>query len=178
MKDTIQISKLYPILSKIANGLSLHNLETDTLLIEISDLFPGAEITNLLRDKVNLLKVISYSPEAFYKDPLFMTYSTTVMNNEEADFDFLIPPNSLELAYAIVEMAKTLHIPISESPIFSDECRAFIRRILIEDGFSVPVHPFDIVGGLELEPGQTAEDTQNKLKAIVSYIEHMSMEVI
>lgn len=143
--------------------------EVDTLLLE-----SGISISDISREKLNLLKVIYSDESLFYSNFLFFLHAVEVLNNNLTDFDHLPAPTSLEVAFAIVDMANILKVPLDESPVFSEEVRLTVHTILTNEGYSFPVGPFSIVGTPSLTPGQTKEDTADKLKAINKYVSSIS----
>jgi hypothetical protein len=146
--------------------------EVETLLIETGLLF-----SDLLYDKLALLRVIEHRPTTFFDDVLFMVQATNVINNISADFEFLPHITSLEVAFAIMEMAEILGVPTHTLPEFDTGTTAYIRQILIDEGYSEVLSPFDIVGLGALPKGQTIQDTKDKEKAIREYVDYMYNQI-
>ena len=142
--------------------------ETETLLLSL-----GLLETPLLRDKLGLLKVVCTRIEAFYDNALLFLHAVPVMNNTTSDFDHVPHLNSLEMAFAITDMAALLGVKVEDSPLFTVDTRKIVKYVLMEEGYSEAVYPFNIVGIPGLSPGQTKEDTSNKEKAIVDYVHSM-----
>lgn len=162
------ISHIKASLDRIFGKGSWEDLEIETISITL-----GVELDGLTRDKINVLQILVKQPELFFEDATFMLYATDVINNIEADFEYVPAPTSLELAYAIVQVRKIL---AEDSVYISIEDTTFPKTIaymLRQEGYSVPVSPFDFVPQNMLEEGQTAEDTANKAKAIKRYIKEM-----
>jgi hypothetical protein len=144
------------------------DLELETISLTL-----GVVLDTLTRDKISVLQILEGQPDIFFEDASFTLYATDVINNIEADFDFVPTPTSLELAFAITEIRKILvqddiYIPIEDTGIV--ETAAYILR---QEGFSEPIFPFDFIPPNKLEKGNTPEDTNNKKKAIRLYIKEM-----
>jgi len=132
----------------------------------------GIPLNELLRDKIAILQALSIDPTLLLGNVLFFLHAVGVMNNKVADMDFLPMPTSLELAYGLVE-ARALLGDTYVAPSLGTELGEAIKYLLIEDGFSVPLPPFDFLPKEVFSEGQTAEDTKAKEVAIRSYIKHM-----
>lgn len=145
------------------------DFEVDTLLLE-----SHISISDISREKLNLLKVLHSDKSLFYSNSLFFLHAVEVLNNNVTDFNYVPSPTSLEVAFAIVDMARILEVALNESPPFSEEVRNTIHHILSQEGYSLPIGPFSIVGINSLTSGQTLEDTSNKLKAITQYVSSIS----
>lgn len=152
----------------ITAGENWQEYEVETLILSL-----GILETPLLRDKINLLRVLKIKPELFYSEALFFMHAVPVMNNISSDFDHVPHLTSLEIAFSIKDMSVLLSIKEEDSPTFGNEVREVIRYVLTEEGFSEAVYPFNIVGITGLVAGQTKEDTQNKQKAITQYVQSM-----
>ena len=144
------------------------NWELETISLELNMVFE-----ELLRDKICVLQAIGKEPDLFYGDAAFFLYATEVISNKVADFEKLPVPTSLELAYSIEE-SKSLRIPFNNLKDKDDDIVDVISYILREEGYSVPVYPFDFIPKDRLEEGQTQIDTEAKKKAIELYIESMN----
>jgi hypothetical protein len=142
--------------------------ETETIILGLD-----LEFSDLLYDKISVLKVIEHKPIAFCEELMFMLHATTVINNISTDFEFIPQNNSLELAFAIIEIGATLNVPIHALPEFGIETTAYIRELLINEGYSDVFPPFDVVGLGALPKGQTIQDSRDKQKAITEYIAAM-----
>lgn len=164
----IPISVLKKTLDNKIGKDSWKNLETETLILELELPF-----SNLLFDKLSVLKVIEHNPVIFFDDVMFSIYSTSVMNNIVADFEFLPHITSLELAFAIIEMAAILGVELHHLPEFGTGTTAYIREMLINEGYSEVLPPFDVVGIGALPKGQTNKDIADKDTAIKIYIKTM-----
>ena len=142
--------------------------ETETLLLEL-----GWEFSQLLSDKIGVLRVVKSMPKLFYSDAMFFLHATSVMNNNEVNFENIPSVNSLEVAFAIVDMSRVLDVHLDNSPMFTSDVRTVVKHILIDDGYSEVPSPFNVVGITGLSIGQLSEDILNKAKAIVSYVTSM-----
>lgn len=165
MLDQLPVSSVKTYLSKILpEGWA--NFETETIFMEL-----GVPYNDLLADKINLLRVFEAEPTMFYEEPLFFLHACEVFNGNVTDFHTLPHVTSLEAALAIVDASRILQcVNVEQSPPFNFAVRTVIKEILIEDGYSEPVWPFDCVGITGLSQGQTDEDTANKERAIQEYI--------
>lgn len=161
----ILVSKLKKILDDSLGKGEWKDFEVETLILE-----SGIPYSDLLFDKVALLRVIEHYPTLFFEDVMFMAYAADVFNHSEADFDVMPHITSLEMALAINEMALLLSVPIHELPTFDVGTTMFIKHILTEEGYSKVLSPFDIVGITGLSEGQTEQDTADKEMAIKGYL--------
>lgn len=163
------ISKIDSVLDGIFGASSWHDWEPETILIEL-----GLSFDHLLLDKLNVLRIFHKDPLLVFHDPIYFLYASEVVNNHGADFDSVPHVTMLEAAWSIQEFTKltkkekvTLHkedlYPIAKTCAY----------ILVEDGASEPIPPFNFVDKEDLTPGQTEQDTENKKQAITSYITHM-----
>lgn len=158
------VSTLYKYInSKLEKGWE--NYEVETLLLELK--IPPSD---LLIDKLNLIKVIASNPELFYTDFLFFLHACEVFNGQVADFTTVPHVTSLEAAFAIVDMANLQGKKVEESEPYKLGVILTIKHILIEDGYSYPVWPFNSVGITGLSEGATTQDMTNKERAIKEYI--------
>lgn len=165
MIDQILVSSLSRYLDKIL-PVEWPHFETETILLEL-----GVEANDLLIDKINLIKVFRANDTLFYEDPMFFMYSCEIFNNNVADFDTLPHITSLEAALAIIDASRLLGLDtVEESHRFSEGVRMIVREILVDDGYSFPVWPFDSVGIADLSEGATKEDMANKSRAIREYV--------
>lgn len=160
--EEIKLSSLLGLLTK-KFGEGWADLDNETISIELDLL-----LTPLLTDKIEVLRVQTFLPETFYEDFLFFVHSVECINNTVADFEHLPIPTSLELAYAIHEMAKIF--PGS----FGEPMKNAITRMLKDEGYSVAPPPLDQACFPEkLEEGQEMEDRDAKADAIDQYIKYM-----
>jgi len=144
--------------------------ETETIVMEL-----GVPYSELLGDKINLLRVFKVVPTLFFEDPLFFLHAVDVINNNVADFDHVPSINSLELAYGLVEAAKIVGAEsVEASPSYQLGIRELVKHILKNDGYSEVCWPFDTVGVTGLGPSDFPEDMIMKRKAIKEYIDGIS----
>lgn len=168
MLEQLPVSSVKKYISKVLPE-NWEELETETILLEL-----GLPYTDLIADKINLIKVFKVQPSLFYEDPLFFLHASEVFNGNVTDFYTLPHITSLEAALAIVDAARLQDLDsVEASPKFEFGVRELIREILIDDGYSKPIWPFDIVGIVGLSQGATPEDMDNKNKAIKQYLEAM-----
>ena len=135
--------------------------------IETITLGLGVVLSDLLRDKIHVAQLMAQNPKLFTDDAMFFLHATDVMNGHTADFESAPLPTSLELAYSLMEAKRILPNYIAPQPgePIADICLYILR----EEGFSEPVAPFQFLPKEALEPGQTPEDTADKVKAINQY---------
>lgn len=165
MLEQLLVSGVERYLSKVLPE-GWENFETETILMEL-----GVPATDLLVDKINLIRVFKAEPTMFYEEPLFFLHACEVFNNQVTDFYTLPHITSLEAALAIVDAARLLGCSeVEQSPAFGEGVKLVVREILVEDGYSKPVWPFDSVGITDLSEGQTDADTAAKERAIKEYI--------
>jgi hypothetical protein len=161
----IPVSILKKALDNKLGAGSWKDYQVETLILEL-----GLPLTDLLFDQVSSLKVIENAPDIFFEDTMFFIYTTSVLNFEEADFDFLPSITSLEVAFALYEMSAILGCELHQLPIFGQGPSSFIKHVLTNEGYSSVLPPFDVVGIGQLVEGQTEQDTLDKKKAIEEYI--------
>lgn len=164
----IPISTIKKALDNKLGINSWKEYETETLLLEL-----GLPFSDLLYDKLSILKVIEHRPTLFFDDVVFLINATAGMNNEEVDFYYLPHLTSLELAFAITEMSKILGVELHTLPEFAPETTQYIRDVLMNEGYSEVLSPFDIVGLGALPKGQMIRDTIDKGNAIKEYTHAM-----
>lgn len=144
------------------------NLEVETILMQL-----GLEGSLLNRDSINVLKILTIRPELYFEDIIFFMYSSVVMNNEEVDFGTVSMPTSLEIALAVHQVADLLEVPLHSVPKFSQGVIEVVKYVLVNEGYSEVLPPFDVFGVTGLTEGQTAKDTLDKKKAIELYVSAM-----
>jgi len=139
--------------------------------IETFSLDLGVILSDLTRDKIQMLQVLVRKPHLVFEDSSFFMHVVQVMNNEPADFDSLPFPNTLELAFALKELSRIIHgyVPPDETTVIYNVC----LYMMMEEGYSEPVPLFEFVPKEALMAGQESEDTRNKQLAISQYIKHM-----
>jgi hypothetical protein len=163
------ISHIKASLDRIFGKGEWRDLEIETISITL-----GMVLDTLTRDKISVLQLIETQPELYFEDAAFTLYATDVINNIEADFEFVPAPTTLELAYALTEVRKVLTENGVYIPVESTGLVATAAYMLNQEGYSVPVAPFEFIPNEMLSEGQTTEDTENKKKAIKRYIKEMS----
>ena len=150
--------------------------EWETLEIETISITLGMMLDGLTQDKIHVLQILVTQPEMFFDDATFTLYATDVINNIEADFEYVPTPTSLELAFAITQVRKILADDGIYVPADSAGLIATAAYILNQEGYSQPLAPFDFIPATMLGGEQTEEDTANKAKAIRRYIKEMGGE--
>lgn len=163
--DAIRISILKLGLDKVLGQGNWGELEAETIFLALD-----LPYSDLMMDKVYLLKVLVTKPDLFYSDIGLTLYATEVINNNVADFSFVPHITSLELAFALSEVKAIL---TSEKSIVgpSEGFGKAVAYILREEGYSKPIPPFEFVPESLLVPGQLESDTADKAKAIQHYIQ-------
>lgn len=162
------ISHIKTSLDRLFGKGGWEDLEIETISITL-----GMVLDGITRDKIQVLQILVTQPELFFEDAAFTLYATDVINNIEADFEFVPAPTSLELAFAITQVRKILAEDSVYVPVETTGLVKTVSYILRQEGYSSPVSPFDFIPSDMLEEGQTTEDTANKAKAIKRYIKEM-----
>ena len=164
MNETLPISELKKVIdSKIKEDWK--DYEVESILMEL-----GVQHSELLVEKINLLKVLSHKPTLFYEDVLFFLHACEVMNNNVTDFESVPHITSLEAAFAIYDIARLNGVQVEECHSFDKGVKLTVKEILVNDGFSSVVWPFTCVGVTELSDTVYKDDMALKEKAIKDYI--------
>lgn len=144
-------------------GTEWIDYENETISIEL-----GLGLTPLLRDKIDMLRVLHSAPELFYGDFLFFVHAVEVANNNVADFEHMPMPSSLEIAWAIHSVAQ-----IVEGE-FDDSIKVAVTKMLKNEGFSEAPIPLAFASFEDqLVEGQDRQDILDKEEAVRTYIEKM-----
>lgn len=159
------ISEIKTSLDRLFGANAWLDFEVETISLEL-----GVALDDLAIEKLNVLKVLSQDSSLFWKDPLFFLYSSTVMNNEVADFNSIPSLSTLEIVFA-VDQVKKMGFEPSEEEV--SHFSIIINPLLIEEGFSVAPEQLSFCS-LKLSPGQSPEDTAAKSAAIKAYVMHMN----
>jgi len=139
------------------------DLEPETISLDME-----LALSPLLLDKINVLRILTLEPEMFYQDFLFFLHATDVFNNVEADFESFPMPNSLQIAWSVVE----IHNVVDGE--FDYEVKTGVTKILNEEGYSeAPPTLQEACFQDQLVAGQEVEDRAAKAEAVAKYIEHM-----
>jgi hypothetical protein len=143
------------------------NYEPETILVEL-EVFAS----DLLIDKISLLRILENAPLMAYQDPGLFLYAAEVISNQAADFEVIPHLMMLEAAYAVHSIDRVL-LANKITPVYPDALIKTCAYFLRNDGCSEPLAPFIFVPKDELVAGQTKEDTDNKKKAVALYLAHM-----
>lgn len=154
-------------LDRIFGGSEWINWEIETISYELK-----LTMDELTRDKIHVLQVIESNPESLFTNALLFLHSVEVINNKVADFEHFPMPNSLEIAYALHEI-KALRPDLESLKKPDSDITQIVTYVLRNEGYSVPVHPFEFIPASSLEKGQNPVDTEAKKKAIELYIKEM-----
>lgn len=174
--DTMPLPVLHTVLVQHF-GENWFKYEEETLSLELSTVF-----SNLLLQKIRLLKVLLMDADTAVPDdgdgnPLydprieadatFFIHACDIMNNQVVDPNVFSMPTSLEVAYAIYTLFK---LPIHFHP--SKMVELVSEQILKNDGFQVPVPPFEFVPESHFSQAGNAdaELASNQKQAIQAYI--------
>ena len=104
LDKTVRISDLQVILDKqFGKGLWL-DLEPETILLSLQ--CPEY----LVAEKIYVLQCLNKALNSVISLPEFLLWTTSVCNNEHAEFEILSLPTSLELAWALQEVRKVAGI--------------------------------------------------------------------
>lgn len=142
-----------------------HTLQLETISMEVGEVF-----SDLLKDKLAVLGLLLLDSRLFYEDVMFFLHAVHVINNSTSDFNVVPIPTSLEVAFAVASVHEL--VPGE----FSEAIKITAVHILTQEGYSEVLPPFDFIGVKkeDLVPGQTEQDTKNKIKAIALYLKDMS----
>ncbi len=155
-----------PTLLKVLNakyGDEWVDLENETISLDM-----GLGMTQILLDKIDVIRVLVLEPEMFYQDFLFFAHATDVFNNLAADFESFPMPNSLQIAWA----AHEIHNVVEGE--FDFEVKTAVTKILTEEGYSAAPGPLlEVCFPEDLVLGQEQEDREAKAEAVRQYIDHM-----
>lgn len=166
LTKNIRISDLQVLLDqKFGKGAWL-DWEPETILLELQT----GEY--LVMEKIYVLQALNKALNSVIALPEFLNWTTSICNNEPAEFETLSIPTCLELAW-MVEEVKRVGILTGQSFIPSQEVIDVLAYLLRLEGFSKPVYPFEFIPESRFEPGQTVEDIKMKQQAIQAYIKHM-----
>lgn len=113
--------------------------EPETILSEL----PKEDPWDNLMDLIQVLLLATNHPGLFFEDGLFFLYATDALAGNVPDFDYLPVPNSIEMVVSLMEM---FELTGKTGNDFTDGMKATIAEILRQDGYQMPVWPFqDIV---------------------------------
>jgi hypothetical protein len=166
MLDNIPLSNLQALLDTKFGKKAWIKWEPETILFELN------EASVLLMDKIYVLQCLNHNVNEVMSIPEFVLWTTSVTNNEQAQFETVNIPTSLELAW-MVEQVKVVALLSGQKFEPSQELGTIIGYLLKLEGYSEVVKPFEFVPTSILEAGQTKEDTSMKQTAIVQYLSHM-----
>lgn len=147
-------------------GSTWMDLEPETIMMDLD--FPDY----LVMEKLHVLNVLNRGLNESLKLADFLTWATSVCNNQYAEFEHLHMPTSLELAWLITE-ARRIGKLINQPFIPSEELIDTLTYLLVLDGFSEPIAPFNFIPKDKFTPGQTEDDSTFKAKGLAAYIAHM-----
>lgn len=156
------VSELKKIIDA-ANIESWESLDVITLVLEL-----GIEASQISLDKVSMLQVLQHNPGIFYNDVMFFIHAVAVCNNKAADFDYVFIPNSLEVGFAITDIAKIY------PGVIGDDVKVLLKKILTDEGYSRV--PACYGTNIDLAEGQLASDINDKEMAMKAYIHFMYKE--
>lgn len=145
--------------------------EPETILFEVAN--TKTDVSPLLKEKILVLQVLNENLNDIVSLPEFFIWLTEVTNNESANFEHVIPPSSLEMAWTLVELKK-IGIALGKAFTPSPELIDIVAYFLKEEGYSEPLYPFDFIPITKLVSGQTESDTINKKIAIGRYLDFMT----
>ena len=165
--DLVQLCNLYSSLERLFPGENWKELEPETVELHL-----GVEMSALLRDKIEVLKLLLYDARA-QTNPTFIIHACNVINNDIADFDIVPLPSSLHLAYYVCALAD-LHEAAGDAFVFvpTHALTEVCKYTLVNEGYSVAVPPFTFIDSAMPE-GQSPADTAAKISAITQYVEYM-----
>lgn len=147
--------------------------ELETITDDLMD-GSGLPLPDLLSEKIEILQTLWANPEFFYTNIIGFIAVCDVVNGVPHDFETLVLPNSLEMTGAIVEVKDVFHDWKITEPQFSEAMKEGIAKLLIEDGFSQPVAPFEFVPESLFDKTPSKIDMDAKSKAIQIYMTHLA----
>lgn len=146
-------------------GKDWTSLETETLSLDTGAAFDPHTV-----EKIQILKAVKHNPLEFLENADYFLRFVEVANGHLLEPEFVHMPNSLELAWALVEL-KGL-IDITDPTVLAHVC----HYVLQDEGYGKAVPPFNFIKE-PLTTEQTEEETANKAKAIRLYIRAMEESV-
>lgn len=164
-KET-RISELQVLLDQRFGKGAWLDWEPETILLEFQT------DDYLVMEKIFVLQALNKALNSVLSLPEFLNWTTSVCNNEPAEFETLSIHTCLELAWMIEEV-KRVGMITGQAFTPSPEIIDILAYLLRLEGFSKPVYPFEFIPEARFEPGQTLEDTKMKEQAIRAYIRHM-----
>lgn len=166
--ELVSLATLYTSLARVFKSKPWVSFEPETISMHL-----GVRLDDLTFDKIEVLRTLLVSPDV-QDNFSFILYATEVVNNNVADFDRLPAVTSLDLAYYIASLQD---LAVASKGAFTFKATTALTEItkytLTEEGYSVAVAPFTFLPEDSLATGQTAQDTADKSKALLDYVEHM-----
>lgn len=167
VNSEISLSNLVLLLNQKFGKNGWINFEPETLMLELGN--PDL----IILEKIHVVQILAKDGvmESLRK-PEFVLQACLVANNEPAEFEEIILPNSLQLAWAVKQF-QWIATLTGEHVSWPSEFSDFVFYVLNLEGFSKAVDPFLFVGSDRFTPGQTEEDTLKKARGIVTYLTYM-----
>lgn len=166
MLDNISLGNLQALLDSKFGKKSWIKWEPETILFELQ------AFDNILIDKIYVLQCLNHNVNEVMSIPEFVLWATSAANNEQAQFETVNIPTSLELAW-MLEQVKLVALLSGQKFEPSQELGLIIGYLLKLEGYSKTFEPFEFVPSSMLEAGQTDEDTAMKKTAVIEYMKHM-----
>ena len=167
LTKNIKLSDLQVLLDKTFGKYTWTHWEPETVMLEF-------QCTDyMVAEKIYILQALNQALNSVISLPEFLLWTTSLTNNEPAEFETLNMPSCLELAWCLEEVKKVGKLIGAEFKA-TPELIDVISYLLRLEGFSTPIYPFDFIPENKLSPGQTDQDTLMKGKAISTYIKHMN----
>lgn len=169
LTKNIKLSDLQTFLDKTYTNKVWPELQPETIVV---DQLCNEDCAPLVIEKIYALQCLNMGFDNVLALPEFVMWTTSVANNEPADFESINIPTCLELAWFIEELKKIatlINHPFEPSPEFQEIIYYFLHM----EGFSTPIAPFTFIDTSKFHPGQTEEDIKMKESAIKTYIKHM-----
>lgn len=142
-------------------GQDWTSLETETLSLDTGAAFDPHTV-----EKIQMIKAVKGNPLEFLEHADYFLRFVEVANGHLLEPEFVHMPNSLELAWALVEL-KGL-IEVADASVLAVVC----HYVLQDEGYAKAVPPFDFVTQ-PLTTEQSEAETADKAKAIRLYIRAM-----
>lgn len=157
----------------VEHGRAWIKWEPETLLLSLQDEHnPDEPVDSLLKEKVIVLQILNENINELASLPQFFIWTVSVTNNQHADFEHIMLPTSLELAWCVTELKRIAELS-GQAWNPSDDLKTVVSYFLNEEGYSVAPPPFEFVPPANLHPGQLDTDIEKKRIACIGYVRHM-----
>lgn len=145
-------------------------LEDETLAFETNTLF-----SELLLEKVRLLRVLKQHPEILEEDVNFLLIAVEIINNQPVGDGHTSTPTSLELAYGLTILKQLFGYDYETSY----DARKVCEYLLKEEGWPGTGGFFKFLKDFKSTANvfETSKLLEDKIKAVDLYLHYMTNEV-